>query len=317
MAMSRQARADAGSWIREVTARDPVVARFLPELQRMAATDAPALLVGEPGTGRELMARAIHNLSARASGPFVVVDCVDPSGQLLEAELLGVDTSERPRKLGAFEQAAGGTLYLAGVADLSAAVQEDLVRLIQRRETMRLYAHHVIRADVRCLASASGDLEARVHAGAFRVDLFALLSAHTLRLPPLRDRPDDVPALATAILAACRPDGGPSGFSPDAAAALRAYPWPGNVHELRTVVEDVAVRVRGTTVEVDDLPSGVRQRALPGASLRHLEEAEVRRAMAATGGNQLEAARQLGLTRWALARRLRKYGLRPAPARRR
>ncbi len=307
--MTTAIRTDGRSWIRQVTARDPVIAPLLPRLAELAVGDAPVLIAGEPGTGRELVARAIHNLSQRAPGPFVVVDCVDPSGELLEAELLGVDTGERPRKLGAFEQATDGTLFLAEVGELSATAQEDLLRLIQRRETMRLYATKPVTADVRCLASTTADLRPRVAAGLFRPDLHALLSDRVVRLAPLRERLDELPALTGALLAAARRIGGPSGCAPEALAALRAYSWPGNLHELRETIEDAALHASGAAIQVADLPARIRDAAGPGRSLHSLERAEIRRAMEQAGGKQREAARRLGISRWALGRRLRKYGL--------
>src|SRR5439155_7351512 len=308
-------RRDAGTWLGKPTSPDPILGRLFPPLRRLAASEAPVLLVGEPGGGRELAARAIHNLSERASHPFVVINCGDFSDTLIEAELLGVDGGNPPHKMGIFEQAGSGTVLLAEVGELPARLQQALLQLLERHELKRLNSSTSVPARARVIASACADLRARVSAALFRDDLYQRLSAEKLELPPLRDRADDIRGLARHFLERCRAHlpRAPRDLTPEAEAALRRYSWPGNLHELREVVEEAALRARGERIGVEDLPERVRgeQRGGPLPSLREVEIRHIERVLQEARGNQRRASRILGISRWSLSRRLRKYGLQP------
>jgi DNA-binding NtrC family response regulator len=304
------------NWLEDAMARDPVLSRMLPDLRRLAGSEAPVLISGEPGSGRELAARAIHNLSPRAAQPFVVIDCAALSEPLMEAEMLGIDGGSQsggPHKMGIFEQAGAGTVLLAEVGELPLRVQEALVRLLDRHEVVRLNSEEPIPARARCLASTSVDLRGRIGAGLFREDLHARLAGELLALPPLRERPEDIPALARHFLAQCCAHLGPAAcdLGPEVEAALRAYPWPGNLRELREVVEEAALRARGERITLEHLPDRLRG-ATPGGplpSLRDVEMRHIERVLQEARGNQRRASRILGISRWSLSRRLRKYGM--------
>jgi DNA-binding NtrC family response regulator len=306
------------SWLERTMAQDPVVARLLPDVRQLAASEAPALIAGEPGCGRELAARAVHNLSSRASQPFVVIDCATLSEPLIEAELLGIEgvsRSARPHKVGIFEQAGAGTVLLSEVGELPPRAQESLVHFLDRHEVVRLNADEAIPAKARCLASTSIDLRARAAAGLFREDLWARLTGEQILLTPLREHPEDVPSLARHFLEQCCTQLGPAAceLAPNVEAVLRAYPWPGNVRELRETIEEAALRAHGERIDVDDLPERVRSTSPSGSlpSLRDVEMRHIERVLAEAHGNQRRASRILGISRWSLSRRLRKYGMQP------
>jgi DNA-binding NtrC family response regulator len=305
------------SWFQDATARDPVVGQLYPQLRDLAASDAAVLLIGEPGSGREPAARAIHNLSGRAARPFATIDCAASSERLLEAELFGVDDGASPRKLGIFEQAQGGTVLLTEIAELPMRLQLKVLRLLERQEIVRLGAAAPVTADVRLLATSTVDLRERAKGGLVSHDLLDHLNAHVLALPALRERKDDVVGLARHFLEQCC-RGLPQRkltFTDEAETLLRDYDWPGNLRELRRMVDDVVLATRGERIGPDVLPAPIRGTAHPAAlpSLEDVEMRHIRRVLEDTRGNQRRAARVLGITRWSLARRLRKYGLLPKP----
>jgi DNA-binding NtrC family response regulator len=302
-------------WLEDAIARDPVLGRFLPQLRRVAASDAPVLISGEPGSGRELAARTIHNLSHRAAHPFVVLDCADFSEPLLEAELVGMNGNGVPRKIGVFEQAAEGTVLLAEVGELPPRGQEALLRLLERHEFVRLNSTAPVAAHARCLASTSVDLRARIPAGLFRDELHSRLATEVLVLPSLRERRDDIPMLARHFLQQCcahLPEAARE-ISREAEAALRDYDWPRNLRELREVIEEAAMRARGQRIGVEHLPERVHRTEERGPlpSLRDVEMRHIQRVLEEARGNQRRASRILGISRWSLSRRLRKYGMQP------
>src|SRR6266852_2579948 len=269
-------RRDIGTWLEDTTSQDPILGRMFPQLRRLAASEAPLLLLGEPGSGRELAARAIHNLSERAAHPFVVIDCGDFSDALIEAELLGINGNGggAPHKVGIFEQAGAGTVLLpdlreqhgagagllAEIGELPARLQEALLHLLERHELRRLNSTTPVPARARLIASTCVDLRSRISAGLFREDLYQQLSAEKLDLPSLRERPDDIPTLARHFLERCcgHLPHGPRDFTPEAEAVLRGYSWPENLRELREVVEDAALRARGERIGVEDMPERLR-----------------------------------------------------------
>ena len=305
------------AWLDAALAHDPVLGPLATQLRRLAAGDGPVLIWGEPGSGRERVARALHNLSGRAAHPFTVIDCASLCGPLIEAEVLGVgrDRSAPSYKAGIFEQAGAGTVLLTEVGELPLQLQESLLRLLERHELVRVASDTPVAARARCLASTSVDLRPRIAAGLFRQDLHTRLAVALLTLPALRDRPDDVPVLARHFLAQCcaHMAQGPAHLTPEAEAVLRAYSWPANVRELRETVEEAALRARGGGIGVEHLPERIRTPASGGplASLRDLERRHIERVLHEARGNQRRAARTLGISRWSLSRRLRKYGMQP------
>jgi DNA-binding NtrC family response regulator len=305
----------AETWLEDAIARDPVLGRIFPHLRRLAASDAPVLIFGEPGSGRELAARAIHNLSHRAAHPFVVLGCADFSEPLSEAELVGMNggPAATPRKMGVFEQAGEGTVFLSEVGELSPRGQEALLRLLERHEIVRLSSNAAVPAHARCIASTSVDLRSRVPAGLFREELHARLATEVLTLPSLRERPDDIPVLARHFLQQCcshLPEPTRE-LTREAETALRDYAWPGNLRELREAVEEAAVHARGQRIDAQHLPEQIRrgEERGPLSSLRDVEMRHIQRVLEEARGNQRRASRILGISRWSLSRRLRKYGM--------
>jgi DNA-binding NtrC family response regulator len=305
------------AWLEEAVTRDPILGPVLPQLRRLAATDAPAMITAETGMGAELVARAIHDLSERAAQPFVMIDCASLSAPLIEAELLGVDGSpneQPPHKLGIFEQAGGGTVLLAEIGELPPRLQEACMRLIERHEIVRLHSDDPVPANARILASTSMDLRPRIEAGLFRDDLNARLSGEKVAVQPLRERRDDIPAMAIRFLDQCCSQLGPRELAPEAESLLKTYPWPGNLRELRETIEDAAVRAPGGRIGREHLPERFGEEAEEGrplASLRDVEMRHIMRVLQEARGNQRRASRILGISRWSLSRRLRKYGLQP------
>jgi len=280
------------------------------ELARAAPTSATVLVTGETGTGKELVARALHALSPRARGPFVAVNCAAFVESLLEAELFGHEkgafTGADRARPGRFEQAHGGTLFLDEVGELAEGLQAKLLRVLETREFHRLGATKPTRVDVRIVAASNRDL----HAGGFREDLYYRLSVVTIRCPPLRDREGDVRLLAQRFLA------GRKRFSEEAMRLLEAYAWPGNVRELRNVCERCAVMAPGETIGTEDLPLEVRIGRTPGSvetaevkTLREMEREMVVRALAKTAGNRTQAAKLLGISYPTLKKKIDEFGL--------
>jgi DNA-binding NtrC family response regulator len=303
------------SWFQDATSRDPVLGHLYPQLRDLAADDTPVLLVGDPGSGREPAARAIHNLSSRAARPFSTIECSASSERLLEAELFGVDDGFSPRKLGVFEQALGGTVLLLEIGELPLRLQERLIRLLERQEIVRVGASAPVRADVRLLATTTSDLRERVAGGLMSRDLFEHLHPHVLTLPPLREQRDTITLLARHFLEqSCRGVAErPRSFTAEAEAILQNYDWPGNLRELRRAVDEAVLATRGEHIGPEALPAALRgtSSTTPLPSLEDVEMRHIRRVLEDTRGNQRRAARILGITRWSLARRLRKYGLLP------
>jgi len=324
---------DAEEPMVEGTAMRPVI----DFIDRVAPSDATVLLHGESGTGKDVVARAIHRQSARAKGPFVAINCAALPDSLIEAELFGHEkgafTGALARRIGHFEAAHGGTLFLDEVAELSAGAQARLLRVLEDRQVQRLGATTLVPVDVRVIAATHQDLKQAVAERRFRQDLYFRLAVLVTVLPPLRERPDDAEPLARRFLDRLRGRAGRpvEGFSPRALEVLRRYSWPGNVRELRNAIERAVILGRTPLIEPDDLPADVVAGAaarveapastpppadtlavietvsLP-APLAELERRAVLAAMRATGGNKTQAARLLGVDRVTLYSRLRAYG---------
>ena len=308
--------------------RSPAMRALLGQLEQVAATRSTVLLMGESGTGKELAARALHYNSDRAERPFVVIDCAAIPETLQESELFGhtrgAFTGAVAAKRGLFEEAHGGTLLLDEVGDLSAATQAKLLRVLQEGTIRRLGDTRTIQVDVRIIAATNRDLPAEVRAGRFREDLFFRLNVLPLRLPPLRERPEDIPLLTEHFLRRFAAETGRPvrQIAPPALDCLMAYRWPGNVRELEHAIERAVLLSQGETLEVGDLPPAVQGGGGQGVeeaplSLREavarlnadLERGLIRRALARTGGNRTEAAALLGISRRALLYKLKEYGI--------
>jgi DNA-binding NtrC family response regulator len=297
----------------------------LEQALRCAALDATVLLVGESGTGKELVARAIHRASPRRGGPLVEVNAALLGGALAESELFGHErgafTGALARRAGCLERADGGTLFLDEVGELPLEAQAKLLRAVETRRFQRVGGAGEVQSDFRLIAATHRDLRAMVAEGTFREDLLYRLDVARLTLPPLRQREGDVALLAQHFLAAL---GGHMntpvrGFTPAALAALEAHPFPGNVRELRNVIERALIFARGAELTVADLPAELTRGAgaaaepesaeRPIVPLAELEKREVARAMEATGGNKTQAAQLLGIDRKTLYAKLERHGL--------
>ncbi len=295
-------------------------------IQRVAPTDTTVLITGETGTGKELVAQAIHALSPRCSGPFIPVNCSSVAEGLLESELFGhvrgAFTGAVRDKAGLFEAAHGGTVFLDEIGDTSASLQQRLLRAIQEREVTRVGSVKPLRVDTRIIAATNRDLRDAIASDRFREDLFYRLNVFDIALPPLRERRSDIPLLAEVALVRLRterPSSSRLSCSPFAMRMLRAYTWPGNVRELFAVIESAAVRAGGERIEAQHLPREVREaiytspQALREARYRapetEDERAAILSALQQAGGVRARAAEILGMGRTTLWRKMRAYGL--------
>jgi transcriptional regulator with GAF, ATPase, and Fis domain len=260
----------------DLVGRSVPMRQVFAQLEKVAPLDVTVLVHGETGTGKELVARALHRASKRATGPLVVQDCSALPRDLVESVLFGHErgafTGATERRAGSFEQAHGGTLFLDEVGELPLDLQPKLLRALENREVRRVGGDRVVPTDVRVIAATNRDLRAMVGAGTFREDLYYRLGVVTVELPPLRARREDIPLVAQALLEQFvrrHPEVGTRTLSEPALEKLSSLPWPGNVRELRNVIERAASLCEGTEITVDDLlPAGVaRAVAVPGASL--------------------------------------------------
>lgn len=309
-------------------------------VQRIAPSHATALIIGETGTGKELIARHIHELSARKTAPFVAVNCAAISDTLMESELFGHErgafTGAVTAKAGWFETADGGSLFLDEIGDLPLGLQAKLLRVIQEREVVRVGSRHPIAIDVRLIAATNVKLEEAVAAGRFREDLYYRLHVATVNLPPLRDRPGDILPLAQHFVSIYGSRLGitQAQLSPEAAKHLLAYPWPGNIRELENTIHHALVVCPGTEVRPEDLRLPTSRARIPagtetsGQSLAALstalqqlfldersdlyqliDDTIFRAAYDYCDHNQLRTARLLGISRNIVRDRLIRYGL--------
>jgi two-component system NtrC family response regulator len=290
---------------------------------RVAASDASLLITGESGTGKELLAKGVHFNSQRADGPFVAVNCAAIPDSLIESELFGhvrgAFTGAVKDKEGKFELADGGTLFLDEIGDLRIDLQAKILRALQEREVDRVGGGKPVSVDVRVIAATNKDIERAVKEGAFREDLYYRLNVITLFIPPLRERKEDIPLLASHFLKKFNKD---IDVRVDAGALslLTAYGWPGNVRELENVIERASVLKRGALITLDELPEKLKKEKpgvediilnLPeqGISLEDLEKSLIIKALDKHKGNQTRAAEYLGITRPTLIYRMEKFGL--------
>ena len=305
---------------------------------RVAATDATVLLLGDSGTGKELVARAVYQHSRRAAKSFLAINCAAIPEQLLESELFGHEkgafTGAERQRIGKFEQCSGGTLFLDEVGDMTPLTQAKILRVLQEQAFERVGGNEPVRTDVRLIAATNADLDKLVAAGRFRGDLFFRLNVFTIRLPPLHERGDDLDLLTDYYVGRfSRELGKPvHAIAPETREALRRYPWPGNVRELQSVLKQALLRMPGTALVPEALAEHVRQdraaaETSPGAGFdwdRHvaaklqagtqnlyadtlalMERELLVRVLRHTSGNQVQAARILGITRGSLRTKIR------------
>ncbi len=311
---------------RNIIGNSPAMITLLELVAKVASSDAGVLITGESGTGKELIAGAIHFNSARKEGPFIGVNCAAITETLLESELFGHEkgafTGALRQKEGRFRQAHGGSLFLDEVSEMSPAMQVKLLRALQEREITRVGGEISIKLDVRIIAATNRDLEKDVAEGRFREDLYYRLNVVSLKVPPLRERREDIPLLARHFLShfAEKNRKDMKGFTPQAMDRLVKYDWPGNVRELINAVERAVVLSISSYVEANDLPQTLRldeeaDRGPPVAllpqgdrPLEAMEKATILNTLDAADGNKSETARRLGITRRTLHKKLKAYG---------
>jgi two-component system nitrogen regulation response regulator GlnG len=326
--------------------RHPRMQELYKAIGRIAGSDVTVLLRGESGTGKELVARAIHHYSRRSGRAFVAVSCAAIPGTLLESEMFGHErgafTDAKERRLGKFELAQGGTLYLDEIGDMPVELQTKLLRALQERTIERVGGQESIRIDVRVIAATNRDLEVAMRDGGFREDLYYRLNVVTLNLPPLRERRRDVPLLVEHFLAKHAEDLGDRGVAPDALDRLVGHDWPGNVRELENVIQRAMVLAQNGVILPEHLPigpvsaaasvavdatleeiierkllecvRGLRERT--SANLYDLviglvEKPLLRAVLRETAGNQVRAAQILGINRNTLRKKLTEHGIEP------
>lgn len=315
----------------EMVGQSAALAQVRQLIQQVAPTDARVLITGDSGTGKELVAAAIHRASRRAAEPFVTVNCAAIPRELVESEMFGHErgafTGAAERRLGRFELADGGTLFLDEIGDLNLEAQAKLLRTLETGVLQRLGAEQPQQVNVRLLAATNRRLDTAVANGSFREDLFFRLNIFPIHLPPLRDRLEDLPALVSHLARRARP-GQPQRYDDEALALLRQHPWPGNIRELANLVERLAI-IGGELVGAGDIaailplsarrtdgPAGLRTGGTPDGTAQPLtdalddfERSLIAGALEQTGGNVAEAARLLVTDRANLYRRMKRLGL--------
>lgn len=333
-ALERRALAEENKQLRErletQTRFDELVGESEPMQRVYSLVDMVAdsavtvLLTGESGTGKELVARAIHHRSARAIGPFVTMNCGALPENLFESELFGYEkgafTGAMTTKVGRFELADGGTLLLDEVGELSLKSQVDFLRVLETKEFRRLGGTKVIKVDTRIIAATNRNLEEAVKQGAFREDLYYRLNVVPIRLPPLRERGDDIPLLADRFLRefAVQHHREPKELSREAMRLLRLYAWPGNIRQLRNLMERLVITVKDPAIQPEHLPEEIRASkedartmvVALGSSLKDIEREAIRRTLAEVTNHREKAARLLGISLRALQYKIKEYGIR-------
>jgi DNA-binding NtrC family response regulator len=316
---------DASKTSPEIVGESAAVRRVHDLIRRVAPTEASVLVIGESGTGKELIARALHDNSARSAGPFVAVNCAAVPEALLESELFGhargAFTDARHSRQGLFQEASGGTIFLDEIGEMPIALQPKLLRALQERTIRPVGANSEIPIDVRIVAATNRDLESAVEEGRFRQDLFYRLNVISLEVPPLRARGNDVLILAQTFIRrfAVLTEKRVEGMLSATAEKLLAYDWPGNVRELQNCIERAVTLTDFDKLSIEDLPERVRQYSKPApvsavedpgelVTMEEVERRYIRRVMEAVGGNKTMAAKLLGYDRKTLYRKLAAVG---------
>jgi two-component system response regulator HydG len=310
-----------------IIGRSETMVRLLETVAQVAPSEATVLITGASGTGKELIAGAIHFNSPRKNGPFVKMNCAAVTETLLESELFGHEkgafTGAHRRKEGRFRQADGGSIFLDEVSEMSLGMQVKLLRVLQEREITRVGGDETIKVDVRVIAATNKNLLEQVGALRFREDLYYRLNVVTLNVPLLKERKEDIPLLAQHFLSlfAEKNQKRMKNFTPRALDRLLRYDWPGNVRELMNVVERAVVLSRSEYVEEEALPvslqeiaagggdDALRVRGIPDTRLEDVERVTILRTLDSAAGNKSETARRLGITRRTLHKKLKKYGV--------
>jgi DNA-binding NtrC family response regulator len=304
----------------------PALQKVLRLVEKVAPTDATVLIRGASGTGKELVARALHFNSPRRDRPLVTVNCAALQETLLESELFGHEkgsfTGATQMKRGLVEVAEGGTLFIDEVAEMAPGLQAKLLRVLEDGHFRRVGSTLEQRADVRVLAATNKDLLQEQKAGRFREDLYYRLNVVTISLPPLRERREDIPELVRHFLTTRRVGAAPFDIAPEALKALCRYDWPGNIRELANVIERAQILAEEPVITLDDLPENIadsdRDRAAAGADPRHLREVErrhIQTILQEEKGNKVRVAKVLGISRRALYRLIEKHHLEdPSPS---
>ena len=298
--------------------------QVIENVRQVAPTKATVSISGESGTGKELIAQALHQLSAR-NGKFIAVHCAALPETLLESELFGHEkgafTGANEQRKGRFELASGGTIFLDEIGEIPLATQVKLLRVLEDHTFERIGGMETLHMDARVITATNKDLEAMVREGTFREDLFYRINVINIHLPPLRERQEDIPLLINHFLAhfAGENNRGDLTVSENAMAALCAYPWPGNIRELRNCVERMVVFTRGSLIDLENVPVNIREKITPGISKNILatsscdlecnEKILISRALEECGNNRTKAAEKLGISRRTLHRKLAAYDL--------
>ncbi len=315
---------DAKFGMESMVGESPAIQEVFDTVRQVAPSRANVLIQGETGTGKELVAQAIHRLSPRAKGPLITVHCASLPPTLLESELFGHEkgafTGATERRPGRFELADGGSLFLDEIGEIDSSVQVKILRVLEQRTFERVGGRDTLEVDVRLMAATNKDLKQLVQEGTFREDLFYRLNVVTIMLPSLQERLEDIPLLVQKFLEEFNAENNKQieGLTPDCLSALMTYDWPGNIRELRNVIERMVVLSRQPRLTVRDLPAHMRQGAdepraamvTPDMSLDDAERTMIIKALEMHAGNRTKAAKQLGISRRTLHRKLNEYGLR-------
>jgi DNA-binding NtrC family response regulator len=306
----------------DIVGQSAAMRKVFDAIETVGPTDATVLITGDSGTGKELVARAIHQASSRRFHPLVAIHCGALTETLLESELFGHEkgafTGAQYRKKGKFEIAEGGTVFLDEIGDISLKTQTDLLRVLQEREITRVGGNQTIKVDFRCIAATNKDLEKLIEEGKFRPDLFYRLNVFHILLPPLRERRDDIPALVDHFIRklSLAMNKRITRVAPDAMNLLQQQPWLGNVRELENAVE--RAMVVGQEPELREADFIFKPQSVPlvggGQKLEEMERAHILRVVEECGGNQSRAAETLGIDRVTLYHKLKKYGWTRTPA---
>ena len=314
----------------QIVSRSPQIKLLKHLAAEVAQTDTTTVLItGESGTGKELFAQGIHAAGPRSKGPFVALNCAGIPEHLLESELFGYQrgafTDAKQAKPGKFQLANGGTLFLDEIGEMSSSAQAKLLRVLENHQVDPLGDTHSIHVDIRVIAATNEDLPTQIKAGRFRLDLYYRLNVYQLRIPPLRERPEDIEPILTSFLETARRDHGCriKGITPAALTILQDHDWPGNVRELHNVVEGLTITCKDEMIRPDHLPASVRNPGSAGSngeiekpslltyglSVDEMEKKMLQEALQRTGGNISEASRLLKITRNTLRYRMAKYHL--------
>jgi transcriptional regulator with PAS, ATPase and Fis domain len=288
------------------------ISESLGRVKAIAGTDTTVLITGESGSGKELVAEAIHNLSNRSKKPLIKVNCAALPESIIESELFGhtkgAFTGAVSNRIGRFEAAHGGTIFLDEIGDISPGVQVRLLRVLEERKIERVGDYRPIKVDVRIVAATHQNLRTLVEKGRFREDLFYRLNVFNIHMPPLRERTEDIPMLVAHFIKECSREMGKeiSSVSDEAMNSLFQHNWKGNVRELMNVIESACVLCAGNTIQTDHLPPILETWT---TSVEATSDKDIREALRLTRGNKAKAARLLGIHRSTLYRRMERYGI--------